>query len=131
MFLLEAKKINVSEIIRIIMAQCHLWLGNPKKARKILTNLVGKYKESYIGHKMLAHIYEEEGGMRKAIDEYVQVLDIRKNDYNSYYKISVLLNELNKKEEAIDMLRTLLRSKPQMLEASKLLRRNILRKKGI
>lgn len=131
MFLLEAKKINVSEIIRIIMAQCHLWLGNPKKARKILTNLVGKYKESYIGHKMLARIYEEEGGMRKAIDEYVQVLDIRKNDYNSYYKISVLLNELNKKEEAIDMLRTLLRSKPQMLEASKLLRRNILRKKGI
>ena len=80
---------------------------------------------------MLARIYEEEGGMRKAIDEYVQVLDIRKNDYNSYYKISVLLNELNKKEEAIDMLRTLLRSKPQMLEASKLLRRNILRKKGI
>ena len=80
---------------------------------------------------MLARIYEEEGGMRKAIDGYVQVLDIRKNDYNSYYKISVLLNELNKEEEAIDMLRTLLRSKPQMLEASKLLRRNILRKKGI
>jgi len=29
---------------------------------------------------MLANLYEKEGGMRKAIDEYVQVLDIKKND---------------------------------------------------
>lgn len=74
---------------------------------------------------MLAHIYEGEGGMRRAIDEYVQVLDIKKNDYNSYYRISVLLNELGKKDEAIEMLRRLLKNRPQIYEAANLLRRNI------
>lgn len=130
-FLLEAKNINVSEILKVIMAQSYIWIGNPKKAKKILIDLVSKYKGSYIGHKMLAHIYEKEGGMRKAIDEYVQVLDIKKNDYDSYYKISVLLNELGKKEEAMEMLRTLLKNRPQTYEASKMLRRNLFRAKGI
>lgn len=120
-FILEYKNINVSEILRIIKAQIYLWLDKPKKAKSILVDLVSKYKGSYIGHKMLAHMYEQEGGMRKAIDEYVQVLDIKKNDYNSYYKISVLLNELGKKEEATQMLRTLLKNRPQTYEASKLL----------
>ena len=120
-FLLEAKNINVSEILSIIMAQIHIWTNNPKKAKKVLINLVSKYKASYRGHKMLAHIYEKEGGMRKAIDEYVQVLDIKKNDYDSYYRISVLLNELGKKSEAAEMLRTLLKNRPQTYGAVKLL----------
>ena len=130
-FLLEAKNINVSEILRVVMAQSYLWLGKAKKAKKVLIDLVSKYPNSYIGHKMLANLYEKEGGMRKAIDEYVQVLDIKKNDYDSYYKISVLLNDLGKKDEATDMLKTLLKNRPQMYEASKILRRHIFRKKRI
>ena len=130
-FVLEAKNINVSEILSVMMAQIHIWMGNLKKAKKILINLVSKYKGSYIGHKMLAHMYEKEGGMRKAIDEYVQVLDIKKNDYDSYYRISVLLNELGKKEEAIEMLKTLLKNRPQIYEATKMLRRNLFRTKRI
>lgn len=113
------------------MAQFNICMHNTKKAKKILIDLVSKYKESYIGHKMLAHIYEKEGGMRKAIDEYVQVLDIRKNDYTSYYKISVLLNDLGKKNEAIEMLDTLLKNKPQMQDASKMLRRNLYGNGGV
>ena len=124
-FVLEAKGINVSELLRILMAQNYLWLKNPKKAKRILIDLVSKYKDSYLGHKLLAKIYEQEGGMRKAIDEYVQVLDIKKNDTDSYYKISVLLKDLGKNDEAEEMLRTLLKTKPDMYEASKLLRRNI------
>ena len=130
-FLLEAKNINVSEILRITIAEIHLLLNNTKKAKKILIDLVSKYKESYIGHKMLAHIYEKEGGMRKAIDEYVQVLDIKKNDYNSYYRISFLLNDLGKKEEAVDMLKILLKNRPQIYEASKMLRTNLYRTKRL
>lgn len=113
------------------MAQNYLWLGKAKKAKNVLIDLVSKYPNSYIGHKMLANLYEKEGGMRKAIDEYVQVLDIKKNDYDSYYKISVLLNDLGKKDEATDMLKTLLKNRPQMYEASKILRRHIFRKKRI
>lgn len=119
--ILESRNINASEILRIMIAQIWLWFGKEKKAKKILINLVNKYPNSFVGHKMLARIYEQEGGMRKAIDEYVKVLDIKKNDYNSYYKISVLLNELGKKTEATQMLETLLKNQPQTLEASNLL----------
>lgn len=129
--MLEAKGINVSEILRILMAQNYLWLNNPKKAKRVLIDLVSKYKDSYLGHKLLARIYEQEGGMRKAIDEYVQVLDIKKNDTNSYYKISVLLKDLGRNDEAVEMLRTLLKTKPDMYEASKLLRWHIFRTKRI
>lgn len=118
---LEHRNINLSEIIYILLAKFSLLIKNNKKAKDFLIKLVTKYPESYFGHKMLAEIYEKEGGMRKAIDEYVQVIDINKKDYNSYYKISYLLNDLGKKTEASQMLETLLRNKPEMLEATLLL----------
>lgn len=118
---LEYKKINLSEIIYITLAKITLLAGDNKAAKDFLIKLVTKYPESYFGHKMLAEIYEKEGGMRKAIDEYVQVIDINKKDYNSYYKISYLLNDLGKKSEASQMLETLLRNKPEMVEATILL----------
>lgn len=59
--------------------------------------------------------------MRKAIDEYVQAIDIRKNDYDSYYKIGELLNQLGKKEEAITILTNLANKKPEYVNAKLLL----------
>ena len=70
---------------------------------------------------MLAEIYELEGGMRKAIDEYVQAIDLNKKDYDSYYKVAELLNNLDKKDEASEMLFNLLSKKPEMYKASELL----------
>lgn len=122
-FIFEMKNINISVILRIIMAKICLLFRNQKKAKKILNELVKKYNQSYMGHKMLAGIYEEEGGMRRAIEEYVNVLDIKKNDYNTYYRISVLLNDLGKEDEAIEMFTKLLKNRPQITEASKILRR--------
>lgn len=119
--ILEIKGINFSELLSIFASKIFIVLGNRKKAKNILFNLVSKYDKSYLGHKMLAEIYKEEGGMRKAIDEYVKVLDIKSNDYKSYFKISLLLNELGKKDEAIEMLKTLSKKKPEMFEASKML----------
>ena len=59
--------------------------------------------------------------MRKAIDEYVKAIDINKKDYDSYYKISELLVNLGKKDEAIQMLTNLIHNKPDYYNASKLL----------
>ena len=70
---------------------------------------------------MLAEIYELEGGMRKAIDEYVQAIDINKQDYDSYYKIAYLLTQLDKKDEASQMLNSLLQKKPEYIKATELL----------
>ena len=70
---------------------------------------------------MLAEIYELEGGMRKAIDEYVQAIDANKQDYDSYYKIAELLNNLEKPDEAAEMLFNLLNKKPDYYNATELL----------
>ena len=118
---IECKNINFSELIYITLSKIATFFNNSKLSKSFLIKLVTKYPESYLGHKMLAKIYEKEGGMRKAIDEYVQVIDINKKDYNSYYQISYLLNELDKKQEASEMLETLLRKKPDMIEATELL----------
>lgn len=118
---MESRKLNFSELIYVSLYKIASWCKDSKKAKNFLIALVTKYPESYLGHKLLAEIYEKEGGMRKAIDEYVQVIDIHKTDYNSYYRISFLLNELGKKEESAEMLETLLRKKPEFIDATQLL----------
>ena len=122
---LEGKGINFSELIYVSVSKILLLTGKRKKAKEILMKLVSKYDKSYMGHKMLAEIYEKEGGMRKAIDEYVKVLDVRGNDYKSYFKISKLLKDLKKDKEAIEMLTILIKKKPELYEANKMLRRLI------
>lgn len=122
---LEGKGINFSELIYVSVSKILLLTGKRKKAKEILMKLVSKYDKSYMGHKMLAEIYEKEGGMRKAIDEYVKVLDVRGNDYKSYFKISKLLKDLKKDKEAIEMLTILVKKKPELYEANKMLRRLI------
>ena len=120
-FYLEKRNINLIEKIYMIKINICKMLKNDIKIKKILIDLLTKYPESYYGHKSLAEIYEKEGGMRKAIDEYVKAIDIKKTDYDSYYKIAELLNNLTRKDEAITMLENLLRIKPDYLKASSLL----------
>lgn len=118
---LEKNRIPYVEIVDILKAKIFLKLGDNKNAKQALIHLVTKYPENYKGHKMLAEIYEDEGGMRKAIDEYVQAIDIHKRDYDSYYKIAELLTNLNKKDEAAQMLNNLLKKKPDYYQATVLL----------
>ncbi len=119
--LLEIKGKNIAEIIKLFIARISLACNNTKYAKKILLELVAKYPNSYGAHRYLAEVYEKEGGMRKAIDEFVIAVDLNKKDYNSYYKISFLLRELNKKEDAKVMLENLLSKKPDYLKATILL----------
>ena len=119
--ILEKYGFNVSEIIYLVCARIFNLLKNSKKSKTLLLNLINKYPESYNGHKLLAQTYEKEGGMRKAIDEYVKAIEINKKDYESYYRIAVLLENLGKKEESIEMLNNLIHIQPDNYEASKLL----------
>ena len=119
--IVEFRGLNFSEIISVVMAKFFIMIGDNKAAKSILLKLTEKYPNSYLGHKILAEIYEKEGGMRKAIDEYVSAIDLRDNDYKSYFKIAELLKELGKKDEAIEMLDNLLKNKPDCYEASVLL----------
>ena len=119
--ILEMRGMTLIEIMNIARARIYLAAGNDKKAKEALLNLVSKIPDSYKGHKMLAEVYEKEGGMRKSIDEYVQAIDINKKDYESYYKVAELLNNLDKKDEATEMLFNLLNKKPDMYKATELL----------
>lgn len=118
---IEKRGIPLIQMLNVAKAKIYLKAGNNKKAKEQLINLVTKYPENYIGHKMLAEIYELEGGMRKAIDEYVQAIDINKKDYDSYYKVAELLNNLDKSDEASEMLFNLLNKKPDYYKATELL----------
>lgn len=119
--IIEKKGIPLIQVLNVAKAKIYLKAGNNKKAKEQLVNLVTKYPENYIGHKMLAEIYELEGGMRKSIDEYVQAIDINKKDYDSYYKVAELLNNLEKSDEAAEMLFNLLNKKPDYYKATELL----------
>ncbi len=119
--ILEKYNMSLNEIINTSKARIWLKLGNNKKAKQALINLITKYPENYQAHKLLAIIYEKEGGMRKAIDEYVQAIDINKKDYDSYYKVAELLNNLDKSDEAAEMLYNLLNKKPDYGKATELL----------
>ena len=120
-FLLEYKHINVSEMMYVFASKICLLFGKTKKAKELLITLSIKYPNSYYAHKILAEIYEKEGGMRKSIEEYVKVLDIKRNDYKSYYKISILLRDLGRNKQAIQMLENLLKVKPEHYHASEML----------
>ena len=114
----ERLNTGISETIDITIVKIFLVFGNSKGAKNILIKLVTKYPKSYLGHKLLAQIYEKEGGQRKAVDEYAQAIDINKKDYDSYYKVATLLTDLDKKDEAEQMLVNLLSKKPDYIEAT-------------
>ena len=116
--ILEKVNSNISEIIDSFIARVYLFLGNTKAAKNKLIKLVTEHPESYIGHKLLGQIYEKEGGQRKAVDEYIQAIDINKQDYDTYYKVANLLTDLDKKNEAAQMLTDLLSKKPDYTEAT-------------
>ncbi len=119
--ILEKRNITLFEMVYLQKAKLYLMLGDNKKAKQALIDLLEKNSKSYKAHRMLAEIYEQEGGIRKAIDEYVQAIDLNKKDYDSYYKVAELLTYLDKKDEAIEMLFNLLNKKPEMIKATEVL----------
>ncbi len=119
--IIEKRNILFSEVVTTISVEIELLFAKKKVAKRKLNKLITKYPQSYIGHKLLAQIYEKEGGIRKALDEYIQLIEIQKNDYKSYYKVAEMLNTLEKKDEAAEMLNSLLQKQPENSQATQLL----------
>lgn len=127
--ILEKKYVPLFEMINVMKSNIYMFFGDTKKAKQALISILDKNQNSYQAHRLLAEIYEKEGGMRKAIDEYVKVLDLKPSDYVTYFKISVLLKDLGKKDEAIQMLKTLVSKRPEMKEANNMLADLLLQEK--
>lgn len=117
-YYLQTKNIDLIKYIRQTRIKFLLAIGNEKRAKEILNSIIKKNPKHYEAHKLLAQIYEKEGGVRKAIDEYVTCIEINKKDYDSYYKVSNYMIDLGKKDEAIQMLSSLLSKKPDYYKAT-------------
>ena len=117
-YYLETKNIDFFKNIRHARINFLLTIGNEKRAKEVLNSMILKNPNNYEAHKLLAKIYEKEGGVRKAIDEYVACIEINKKDYDSYYKVSNYMIDLGKKDEAIQMLSSLLSKKPDYYKAT-------------
>ena len=118
LIVLEYNKINLADKLYILAAKACMLLKDTKDAKKILISLIEKNDNCVEAHKMLAEIYEKEGGIRKSIDEYVKVVDLDNNAFDSYFKIAMLLKELGNNEDSQTMLTKLVNKKPDYLEAS-------------
>ena len=119
--IMDKKHIPLIEVFNVTKARIWMKFHVNKRAKDNLIDLLDKYPDNYKAHKLLAQIYEQEGGMRKAIDEYVQAIDANKQDYDSYYKVAELLNQLEKPDEASEMLFRLLSKNPEYEQATVLL----------
>lgn len=121
LILLEYNGINLSEKYKINKLKILILLNKHEEARKYALEIVNKYPKSYIAHKLLGELYEKEGKINIALDEYIRAVELNEKDYEIHYKVAFLLQETNKNEEAIIMLQDLLKMKPDYFEASQLL----------
>ena len=65
--ILEKKGMSLLEIWNIRKSKIAMFLGDNKKAKQALLKILDKNSNSYKAHLMLAQVYENEGGMRKAL----------------------------------------------------------------
>lgn len=80
--LLEHKQnMDFPEMLNIILAEWMIHLGKKDNAKKYLLILINKYPENFMGHKLLAEIYEKEGKISNAISEYLSTIEIRPQNF--------------------------------------------------
>lgn len=109
---------NLEERILMLKVKINLFFKNNKNAKENLLKIINKKPQNCMAHKMLAEIYEHEGGLRRAAEEYIHVIEIQKSDFDTYYKIASIFNELDRKDEASQVLENLLERKPDHLQGA-------------
>lgn len=119
--LIERKAITLTEVIYISIYKMYSKLGLEDKAKNTILKLVEKDKYSFYGHKLLAEVYEKEGNLEIATEEYIRTSNIRPNEDKIQYKIAELFNKTGKQNGAVKILQELLRKKPEWEEATLLL----------
>lgn len=113
---LERKNLYLDELINIAKAR-----NNKDELKKKLLLNIERHPNSYMSHKMLAKLYEENEEKEKAEGEYLKVININPKDYETYCKLAEIFHENKKEAESIQLLQNLLSIKPEFYKASVLL----------
>ncbi|MBR2786872.1 MAG: tetratricopeptide repeat protein [Clostridia bacterium] len=119
--LLIIKNKYITEKIKIFKLKTFLLVNKKEEAKKYALKMVDKYPNNCLAHKILGELYEKERNFNAALSEYIRAVETNEQDYEMHYKVAILLQKTEKKEEAIIMLQDLLKMKPDYLEASLLL----------
>ena len=111
----------IIEKYKIFKLKTLLITNKKEEAKKYAIKIVDKYPNNCIVHKILGELYEKERQINAALAEYIKVVELDEKNYEMQYKVATLLYKTEKNEEAVIMLKDLLKIKPEYLEASLLL----------
>ena len=115
--ILEKNEINLSELIGIAKANYYEYKNQYDLVKKQLLN-VDQFPNHYLSHKKLAELYEKNGELDKAEDEYIKIIELKPKKYENYYKLALDYNKEQKQEQAIEILKEVLKQKADYLDAS-------------
>lgn len=111
----------IKENLKLIKLRLLLMFASNETARKYALKIVDKYPQNGDVHKLLGQLYEKEGNINVALDEYIRAVELNNSDYEMHYKVAELLQKNERNDDAIIMLQDLLKMKPDYVDASKLL----------
>lgn len=111
----------IEEKIKNAKLKLLISLKKDEEARKYALKIIDKFPRNYTAHKLLAELYEKDGKINLALDEYIRAVELNEKNYEMHYKVASLLYQLNRNDDAIIMLQDLLKIKPDYLDATLLL----------
>ena len=121
LLILMLKSKYLAEKIKVLKLKTYITLGKFDDAKKIALKLSEKYPQNYLVHKILGQLYEKDGNVSVALDEYIRAVELKNDDYDLHFKVASLLLQTDKKDESVIMLQDLLKMKPDYLQATLLL----------
>ena len=89
----KKKKVDFPELFNLTIAKILERFGKHEQAKTMISDFLNKNPNSYIAHKLLAEFYEKDGNYEAAISAYMRVTDLKRNDFNSAYKLCEVLNK--------------------------------------
>ena len=117
----KIKNVELSELIISLEVPILEKFGKTDKAKTILTNFLNKNQNSYIAHKLLAQIYMKQENYDLAVNEYIRVTELKSQNIDDYYQLSVALNKNKQNEEAISILQDIIKRTPENEKVTNLL----------
>ena len=93
----------IKENLKLIRLKMLLKFGSNESVKKYALKLVNKYPQNSEVHKVLGMLYEKEGNINVALDEYIRAVELNNSDMGMHYKVAELLQKNDRNEDAIIM----------------------------
>ncbi len=113
--ILHNLELNLKEASILFLVEFSLFFNNSRFAKFIISKFLENKPHSYPLHKKLGDIYLNEGGVRKALNEYIVAINLKQDTY-LYLEVAKIFYDLDNKDEAKEALNFILSKKPDFLE---------------